>query len=197
MTKSSSQKLSTLTTLGVFVCLFLLKACSASEVLSLSSNSLSSDPATRGVYVVYGGDSSPSLHLNMSSISLNPVQIRFMTTEEAVGGWLGEATSATEDLKTDGPDSLKNGSKGVASMVHGGPKASLSRALNFEIRGDAHDDNTFKGFISAVGDINNDGYDDLILVAYETESDHRARVTRIFILKAFSNLPRNRSLEEV
>jgi len=133
-------------------------------------------------YVVYGGDKSTMSNIILSSTTLDPLTMGFMITGNAVGDQFGQSVSTAGDINNDGYDDIiigaptRNSNQGAAYVIYGGAKSAMSNiALSsttlsptsngFMITGSAAGDK-FGFSVSTAGDINNDGYDDIIIGAY-------------------------------
>ena len=105
----------------------------------------------------------------------------FIIHGDAAGDFLGNSVSSAGDANNDGYDDLIIGAPycdnggdqaGEAYVIYGGTTATrfnidltnLTRAQGFIIKGDAASD--YAGIsVSSAGDVNNDGFDDLIVGA--------------------------------
>jgi hypothetical protein len=142
------------------------------------------------VYVIYGGPKSAMSNIDLSSTSLDPATTGFVIIGSSVSSYFGQSVSSAGDIDNDGYDdiivgaSLINSAKGAAYVIYGGPKSLMvnidlsSTALNplitgFRITGNAAGD-YFGASVSLAGDINNDGYDDIIIGAYGKSSNKGA-----------------------
>jgi len=134
------------------------------------------------VYVVYGGEESSFLDLDLGITTLDPLTTGFMITGNAAGDYFGSQVSTAGDINNDGYDDIivaaytKNSEKGAAYVIYGGQKSSMSnidlstQILNplttgFRITGNAAGD-CFGFSVKTAGEINNDGHDDIIVGAY-------------------------------
>jgi len=133
-------------------------------------------------YVIYGGDKSTMSNIDLSSTTLDPLTTGFMITGDAVSDEFGISVSTAGDINKDGYDDIivgaysKNSHQGAAYVIYGGAKSSMSNialgstaldplTTGFMITGNAASDQ-FGYSVSTAGDINNDGYDDIIVGAY-------------------------------
>ena len=138
---------------------------------------------TRGAaYVIYGGEKSTLSNIDLRNTTLDPASTGFMITGNSSGDYLGYSVSGAGDFNKDGYDDIVIGGyndrtgKGRAYVIYGGEKSRLS---NFDLNRTALDVNT-TGFIvhdgwktngfgcsvSGAGDVDNDGYDDIIVGAF-------------------------------
>ena len=141
-------------------------------------------------YLIYGGAKSTMSNIDLSLTTLNPLTTGFMITGNAASDLFGFSVSSAGDINNDGYDDIiigaygKNSFEGAAYLIYGGEKSSMlnidlsSTTLNplttgFMITGNAADD-YFGSSVSSAGDINNDGYDDLIVGAYGESSNKGA-----------------------
>jgi len=132
-------------------------------------------------YVVYGGPKSSFSNIDMGTTPLNPTTTGFSIMGEAVGDSLGWSVSTLGDINKDGYDDIiigaawKNGYQGAAYVIYGGEKSDLPdrdlglqpldpATTGFKITGSAAND-YFAYSVGGVGDLNNDGYDDIIVGA--------------------------------
>ena len=134
-------------------------------------------------YVVYGGPKSSmsNLDFSLSTTTLDPTTTGFVITGNAAGDYLGYSVSTAGDINNDGFDDIivgaykKSSSKGAAYVIYGGPKSSISNldlstltldpaTTGFMITGNAASDQ-FGISVSRAGDLNKDGYSDIIIGA--------------------------------
>jgi len=143
------------------------------------------------VYVIYGGDKSTMSNIVLGSTTLDPTSTGFMITGSAVGDSFGNSVRIAGDVNNDGHDDIiagafgKNSIQGAAYVIFGGRKSSMSNwdfssgatldplTTGFMITGNAAGDQ-FGVSVSTAGDINNDGYDDIIVGANTKESNQGA-----------------------
>ncbi len=125
-------------------------------------------------YVIYGRPKSSMMNIDFGTDILDPHVTGFKVTG-AASSWVGYAVSRAGDINKDGYDDIIIGArlKGLAYVIYGGPKSSM---VNIDFSVDTLDPKT-TGFIvkgstasdavgasaSPAGDIDNDGYDDLLI----------------------------------
>ena len=142
-------------------------------------------------YVIYGGEESSFVNLDLSTTTLNPFTTGFTITGNAAGDQLGVSVSTAGDINNDGYDDIivgaytKDSSRGAAYVIYGGEKSAMSNwdfssgvtlnptSTGFTITGNAAFD-SFGYSVSTAGDINKDGYDDIIVGAYTKNSQQGA-----------------------
>jgi len=142
------------------------------------------------VYVIYGGPKSSMSNIDLSSQTLNPSTTGFKLTGIAANEWFGVSVSTAGDINNDGYDDIiigapwKDNNKGVAYVIYGGSRATRSNwdfssatltpsTTGFMITGNANQD-LFGSSVSTAGDINNDGYDDIIVGASHKNTNQGA-----------------------
>ena len=131
------------------------------------------------VYVIYGGERSSRQNFNFGSDTLSPGSTGFTITGAGISNYFGYSVSKAGDINNDGYDDILIGAhyqstqRGAAYVIYGGEKSSMSNILlnsaldplkGFVITGTAAS-NYFGFSVSAAGDINKDGYDDIIIGA--------------------------------
>ncbi|MEZ5119455.1 MAG: hypothetical protein R2686_06060 [Candidatus Nanopelagicales bacterium] len=115
---------------------------------------------TGSVYVVFGGDRGP---LDLRSLGSRGFRIDGASLNDAIGG-TGTGTG-TGDVNGDGYDDLLIGAWDSAYLVFGGSRGSVDlkdpgdRGLRIDRAGKK---------VAGPGDINRDGYADLVIVAHRT-----------------------------
>jgi len=137
-------------------------------------------------YVIYGGEESSFLNIDLSTTTLNPQTTGFTITGNAAGNYFGYSVSTSGDVNNDGYDDIIIGAdyKGAAYVVYGGDKSSMSNidlsttvldplTTGFMITGNSLSD-YFGVSVSTAGDINGDGYDDIIIGAFYKDSQKGA-----------------------
>ena len=155
-------------------------------------------------YVIYGGLTSSMSNLDFASplTILDPSQTGFMLLGNLVGDGFGVSVRTAGDINGDGYDDIvigahgKDSFKGAVYVIYGAAKSSLSNidfssapsldagTTGFIITGDAIADNL--GFsVSTAGDMNGDGYDDIIIGAFGYNTN-QGRVYIIYGSKTFS-----------
>ncbi len=133
------------------------------------------------VYVIYGRERSSMTNFDFSSDTLNYLSTGFKLTGSAIGDSLGRDVSAAGDINNDGYDDIiiaayaNNNYRGAAYVIYGGEKSSLPNrdfgsftldphTTGFVIKGQS--DNDQVGWsVGTAGDINKDGYDDILVGA--------------------------------
>jgi len=156
-----------------------------------------------GAYVIYGGSTSTRTDIDLRSISLDPANTGFTITGEFVSDIFGVSVSPAGDLNKDGYDDIIVGAEyynsytGKAYVIYGGPSSSRANiALNtkqldfgttgFTITGNAGGDHLGRS-VSLAGDVNNDGFDDIIIGAFNKDSN-RGTVYVIYGGKLFNKI---------
>jgi len=134
-------------------------------------------------YVIYGRPRSQLSNLDLSKTPLDPKTTGFTLTGGFVLDNFGISARFAGDLNADGYHDiivgapLREAKQGKAFIVYGGPTASLNDldfrssvldpgTTGFTIVGDSLY-SSFAFALDGAGDINKDGYDDLIVGAYE------------------------------
>jgi len=153
-------------------------------------------------YVFYGGPKASLPNVLLSSVTLDPLINGFSVFGEIAGGWFGTSVSTAGDINGDGYDDImivaayKSGNQGATYVIYGGPRSSLSNldlsltTLNpgktgFMVTGYAAND-FFGWAVGAAGDINGDGYDDMMVGAYGYNGNRGASYVIYGGLKLFN-----------
>ena len=141
-------------------------------------------------YVVYGKATDTSNVINLSSISGGNGSLGFRIDGQSLSDYSGVSVSSAGDVNGDGYDDLiigayqadPNGNKSGSSYVVYGKATgtigtiSLSSisggdgSLGFRLEGEAERDYSGRSVRSA-GDVNGDGYDDLIIGAFKADTN--------------------------
>ena len=126
------------------------------------------EPNSGQVYIFFGGTGLPD---SLSTSSADVV----LTAESSISEFFGWCVSDAGDVNNDGYDDIiagatgAGGSNGRAYIFFGGPWLTgtiSASSANVIITGEASGDH-FGWSVSGAGDINNDGYDDIIVGTYE------------------------------
>jgi len=129
-------------------------------------------------YVIYGRTTSSMTNIDLASTALSPASTGFMILGEAAGAYLGWSASGAGDMNGDGYSDVIVGAwnintlKGTTYVVYGGETSSMSdldlatvtldpASTGFTITGD--DGDGFGYSVNTAGDVNKDGYDDIII----------------------------------
>ena len=165
------------------------------------------DNAAGETYVVYGGASAPGTNGVLDLSDLDGTN-GFIFNGIDAGDNSGRSVSSAGDVNGDGYDDLiigarwadPNGDNGAGEtyVVYGGASApgtngaldlsDLDGTNGFILNGiDARD---FSGFsVSSAGDINGDGYDDLIIGAYEADPGGDGDAGETYLVYGGANAP--------
>lgn len=143
------------------------------------------DPNTKSFagssYVILGKNQAFGATVKLSSLD---GKTGFRLDSGVAGEWVGTAVSSAGDINGDGLDDIligaggANGSAGASYVVYGKTTAftnilnmaSLNGVTGFKMNGVSPNDNT-GSTVSAAGDFNGDGYDDMLIGAFGANSD--------------------------
>ena len=147
-------------------------------------------------YVVFGSASGLPNPFNLSSLNGST---GFVLNGEALGDYSGRSVSAAGDINGDGIDDLIIGATGAepngdrfagrsyvvfgsdSSLPNPFDLSSLNGSNGFVLNGEAERD--FSGVsVSAAGDINGDGIDDLIIGAYGADPNGNSDAGRSYVV---------------
>ena len=134
-------------------------------------------------YVIYGRETAGFRDIFLGNASSFTNDIGFKIIGESPLAYSGASVSSAGDVNSDGYDDLligalgEEGEKGVSYVIYGratpfsnidlGNASSFTNDIGFKITGE--DDGELFGTVSSAGDINGDGYNDLIIGAYLAE----------------------------
>jgi len=124
----------------------------------------------------------PIPNFDLTTTSFEPKKSAYTVSGAVVNDWLGYSTKTAGDINKDGYADILIGAsqsafnKGIVYVIYGGPLNSFDdidfsldsldpATTGFTIRGNAMNDR-FGISVSTAGDINQDGYDDIIVGAY-------------------------------
>jgi len=132
--------------------------------------------------MIYGGAKSSRQNLDLSTETLDPSATGFPITGEAAGNAFGVSISNAGDVNKDGNAEIVIGANNLNKVyvVYGGENNSMQNidlagttlipsTTDFTITGKASE--FFGASVSNAGDINNDGYYDIIIGAYGSNSN--------------------------
>ena len=161
-------------------------------------------------YVIYGGASAPGTEGELDLSTLDGTNGFILNGIDAFDH-SGRSVSSAGDVNGDGYDDLIIGATGVGSLqgeystipgpgeayvVYGGPtgadlvldRSTLDGTRGFALTG--IDDGDDLGLsVSSAGDVNGDGYDDLILGAYEADPHGDSRAGETYIVYGGASAP--------
>ena len=78
------------------------------------------------VYVIYGGENSSMMNLDLSTTPLDPLTTEFTITGNAVGGYFGRPVSTAGDINKGGLDDIivgaygRNSNQGAVYLIYAG-----------------------------------------------------------------------------
>jgi len=136
-------------------------------------------------YIIYGGPINSFVDIDLSITSLNPATTGFYIAGEAAGDLFGVSVSAAGDINKDGYADMIIGAPGknAAYVIYGKPSYTTNIELSvtpldpattgFKITGVASGDQ-FGMSVSTAGDINKDGYADMVIGAQINNYDRGA-----------------------
>ena len=158
-------------------------------------------PGPGGTYVVYGGATGADLVLDRSTLDGTR---GFALTGIANGDLLGQSVSSAGDVNGDGYDDLIIGadeagsSAGATYVVYGGASApgtdgvldlgALNGTNGFILNGIDAGDQSGRS-VSSAGDVNGDGYDDLIIGAFLADPNGNSSAGETYIVYGGANAP--------
>ena len=133
-------------------------------------------------FVIYGGESSTLSNIDFSVGSLDPLTTGFIVTGNANLDGLGRSVASAGDINGDGFDDIIIGAarrlanQGIVYVIYGGKKSSMRNinlavdtlipsSTGFFIKGKLVG-GYFGNSARSAGDINGDGFDDIIVGAY-------------------------------
>jgi len=137
-------------------------------------------------YVIYGRAN--PVHLDLQT-ALAPATTGFMVSGKSAGEMFGISVGLAGDINKDGFDDIvigaeaRNSDQGAVQVIYGGPNSGFSNfdlstpldptTKGFIVAGEASDDSL--GFsIASAGDVNKDGYDDILIGAPKKNSKRGA-----------------------
>ena len=157
-------------------------------------------------YIVYGGASAPGTGGRFNLSTLNGTN-GFILSGIDARDYSGGSVSSAGDVNGDGYDDLiigapgaepNTGGSGETYIVYGGASApgtngvldlsDLDGTNGFILNGiDARDSSGFS--VSSAGDINGDGYDDLIIGAYEADPNGNTNAGETYVIYGGASAP--------
>jgi len=123
-------------------------------------------------FIFHGGPS-------MLTTSTYNVYLEYASTDGSIFGNFGYSVSSAGDVNGDGYDdivvgvhrsNLKAYDAGAAFIYHGGPSMDTTSTYNIYLEYASTDANAYFGYsVSSAGDINGDGYDDVVVGANSSD----------------------------
>ena len=136
-------------------------------------------------YIVFGKASRFNATINLSDITTGNGGDGFRIDGANAGDWSGSSVSSAGDVNGDGYDDIiigaryadPNGSRSGSSYIVFGKESGFNRAIDLSeldgrdgFRLDGESTYDYSGYsVSSAGDVNNDGYDDIIIGAYAAD----------------------------
>ncbi len=153
-------------------------------------------------YVIYGGERSSFQDIiDLSTTTLTPATNGFtLTGDTGSNNFFGQSVSSAGDMNKDGYDDILIGAygsvQGKAYVIYGAEKTSLrnfdfsSYTLDIDTTGFTMNGNyvgsRFGFYVSPAGDVNKDGYDDIIVGSLLKGAAYVIHASKCEILRLFN-----------